>query len=294
MGCLNKLCNNVNGVCTISCVKGYWGNKCSKKCGNCQNYSCNRRRGNCPHGCSNGFWGDKCSFSCANCKKGICHKSTGICIRGCNHGHFGIKCKKTCDLTFCLKDGICSTEVPGCFKNKKGSIYYDKSRITTVKTTQTSTTKTTKRYFMSTNPHNNKQRQENQDTNSNSMIPSQVILFVFAGLFILFLPLVLILIYIVVRLQRRAKKTSRELTQMRQIAQPVDPNTYSSFPSLPSQPPQYSETFQACAATPRKEPITTNEYEAVSDETDGRVCEKRKLSAEYLECLPSGEEDTDL
>ncbi|CAD5117666.1 DgyrCDS6418 [Dimorphilus gyrociliatus] len=290
--CINKLCNHINGSCTIGCVQGYWGEKCNKKCANCDNIKCDRETGTCPHGCQAGYFGRLCNRRCSTCKKGLCHARSGKCTKGCISGYFGQRCRKTCDLLHCVKNNICTNELPGCFKLKNGSIKFDKSKITSTKTIFPFSTTTQIHTSATPDSGSNRAKPPPPSQSNNSMIPSQVVLYVFAGLFVLFLPLVLILIVVIVGIRRKTKKTSRELTQMRQIVQPVNPNTYSSFPSLPSNPPLYSETFQACAPEPTKEPISnTNEYEAVCDDSDNRSNQKRKLSAEYLECLPSDEEE---
>lgn len=46
----------------LACMHGYYGNDCTKKCGNClNNETCNNINGTCTDGCSEGFKGDLCT-----------------------------------------------------------------------------------------------------------------------------------------------------------------------------------------------------------------------------------------
>lgn len=49
---------------SLACMHGYYGENCTKKCGNCLNKeTCNNVNGTCTDGCSEGYKGNLCITS---------------------------------------------------------------------------------------------------------------------------------------------------------------------------------------------------------------------------------------
>ncbi|KAK3775710.1 hypothetical protein RRG08_067411 [Elysia crispata] len=121
-------CDNLNGVCTSGCDKGYQGQRCDAECTNnkfgvncsenCNqncggpNNACDVRHGVCSDGCDDGYQGEKCEAPCnkrtfgANCSKSCskqcvgpnndCNNVDGSCIFGCTDGYEGERCENPC------------------------------------------------------------------------------------------------------------------------------------------------------------------------------------------------------
>lgn len=152
--CLNnKQCNTTDGSCSACtpnfqmplckvCEDGYYGEKCTDRCGSCANNTgCDKTSGHCPAGCKPGYkapdcrqacdkgrYGVDCGEECGHCAtNGICQKETGSCYecqgnyslplcQECVSGYYGDACASACGPcatnTTCLKDsGHCPS---GC------------------------------------------------------------------------------------------------------------------------------------------------------------------------------------
>lgn len=56
-----------------ACVDGFYGDKCSKQCGNCRDIDqCSPINGTCLTGCVAGYQGDRCKTRKLKCNKDIC------------------------------------------------------------------------------------------------------------------------------------------------------------------------------------------------------------------------------
>ncbi|XP_062610487.1 uncharacterized protein LOC134272254 [Saccostrea cucullata] len=112
VNCISQACNNVTGVCTIGCERGFYSQKCEQRCSASCPSSCNRDSGSCEGACPAGKYGDQCDRTCnQNCKK-VCSKSSGLCDSGCIDGKFGPDCLKACgggcDSGCHQSDGSCA------------------------------------------------------------------------------------------------------------------------------------------------------------------------------------------
>ncbi|XP_053403050.1 multiple epidermal growth factor-like domains protein 6 [Mercenaria mercenaria] len=103
-------CDKTTGICD-SCVSGYWGTVCEKKCSESDTCEyCDRNTGIC-NSCLSGYWGNHCEHGCPKNCDGNCHKSTGRC--SCKHGFWGDLCERKClagdRCQYCSKTyGTCS------------------------------------------------------------------------------------------------------------------------------------------------------------------------------------------
>ncbi|WAR16752.1 PEAR1-like protein [Mya arenaria] len=104
-------CQKRNGAC-ISCKPGYHGHWCDSRCGD-RCLKCDKLNGNCI-ACENEFWGDTCIACGNNCK--ICNQSHG-CLE-CNVGFYGKTCDTYCGLhcQMCDISYNCSECRPGYYK----------------------------------------------------------------------------------------------------------------------------------------------------------------------------------
>uniref|UniRef100_A0A8W8KJC8 Receptor-type tyrosine-protein phosphatase T n=1 Tax=Magallana gigas TaxID=29159 RepID=A0A8W8KJC8_MAGGI len=103
----------------FSCISGYYGVRCDKKCSSgCQD-SCNMTSGFCV--CKPGFYSNNCSLQCPTmCFNSECHQEKGTCL-ACNYGTYGdrcdLKCLGDCNGQCDRRKGICGI----CAKNKYGT-----------------------------------------------------------------------------------------------------------------------------------------------------------------------------
>ncbi|XP_046327724.2 scavenger receptor class F member 1-like isoform X2 [Haliotis rufescens] len=124
-GCLDVLCQH--------CVKGLYGDDCSKACpANCDS-GCSKTSGECDHQCIRGYHGPSCSAPCTTtCKEG-CNQTDASCL-GCQCGWHGRQCHMSCSNTclnhVCYQDtGECAvavkyslTSFQKCKRIKTGSV----------------------------------------------------------------------------------------------------------------------------------------------------------------------------
>ncbi|XP_062597468.1 receptor-type tyrosine-protein phosphatase epsilon-like isoform X6 [Saccostrea cucullata] len=97
--------------CELPCDKGFYGEVCKNKCGNCTISTCHHVNGICTYGCEVGVYGYKCVTLCSNGTFGYncnetcsvncgvpktCDRKTGKCEGGCQPGWEGIQCSNEC------------------------------------------------------------------------------------------------------------------------------------------------------------------------------------------------------
>nr|XP_022311896.1 receptor-type tyrosine-protein phosphatase mu-like isoform X4 [Crassostrea virginica] len=108
--CLGCLSGYQGLTCSQVCKQGFFGDECSRRCGNCRNrQTCHHINGSCLNGCDEGvkgwncttecdpgFYGKHCIHNCSeNCNViGSCDRFSGACEGGCKPGWTGITCKQ--------------------------------------------------------------------------------------------------------------------------------------------------------------------------------------------------------
>nr|XP_022311229.1 multiple epidermal growth factor-like domains protein 10 [Crassostrea virginica] len=108
--CLGCLSGYQGLTCSQVCKQGFFGDECSRRCGNCRNQqTCHHINGSCLNGCDEGvkgwncttecdpsFYGKHCIHNCSeNCNvTGSCDRFFGECEGGCKPGWTGITCKQ--------------------------------------------------------------------------------------------------------------------------------------------------------------------------------------------------------
>ncbi|XP_071117989.1 scavenger receptor class F member 1-like [Haliotis cracherodii] len=114
------------------CVRGWFGEDCSRNCPSCDNSGCDRNTGICVN-CADGLYSESCSLKCPDhCKtrndsQVRCERITGHCMEDCKSGWWGDKCNKRCSDN-CLRsdcffyDGSCAW---GCKDGWTGSMCTD-------------------------------------------------------------------------------------------------------------------------------------------------------------------------
>ncbi|WAR16851.1 hypothetical protein MAR_031445 [Mya arenaria] len=95
-GCIDgeSKCEQSNGYC-LSCVPGYWGNKCEQSCRH-HCLACNKSSGECIS-CKHGYWRHLCTACGSRCK--VCNQ-----INGCSD--VGNTSEKQTTLTAALGGGL--------------------------------------------------------------------------------------------------------------------------------------------------------------------------------------------
>nr|XP_022310196.1 protein draper-like isoform X2 [Crassostrea virginica] len=86
-----------NKPCPANCQE--W--RCDVNTGHCLGCRSGYQGLTCGQVCNRGFFGDGCSRSCGNCRnKQTCHHINGSCINGCDEGLKGWNCTTKCDPGF--------------------------------------------------------------------------------------------------------------------------------------------------------------------------------------------------
>lgn len=115
--CLNKTCNDEDGICSYACLSGFWGEKCEHDCHeNCVGRQCERNQGSCSKGC---FYTLKeetsvCSINCTCEAEGDCVRCVQMRGKVSNmtnsEGCVETICEKTADcLNGCLLEFVTSS-----------------------------------------------------------------------------------------------------------------------------------------------------------------------------------------
>ncbi|XP_060555367.1 multiple epidermal growth factor-like domains protein 10 isoform X2 [Ruditapes philippinarum] len=118
--CKGNVCND-NGVCTLGCLHGKWGERCTETCPkNCE--KCSQSEGKCLE-CTRKTFSDDCLRNCStNCndtdESRVCTSDTGMCLQGCkSFTRYGEHCEKHCS-DIC-NNGRCDWKTGHCLEGCK-------------------------------------------------------------------------------------------------------------------------------------------------------------------------------